>query len=101
MHRNLWLSAAHLQGSQNIEADKASRVFYDNTEWKLHSDIFQIIIKTFFVPTIDLFASRINYQVSRYVAWHPDPGAHAIDAFSLDWGTEQFYAFPPFSLLGK
>ena len=48
-----------------------------------------------------MFASRINYQVPRYVAWHPDPGAHAIDAFSLNWGTEQFYAFPPFSLLGK
>lgn len=101
LQRNLWLSAAHLPGSQNIEADRASRIFDDNTEWKLHSDIFQMVTEKFFMPTIDLFASRINYQVSPYVAWHPDPGAQAIDAFTIDWGTEQFYAFPPFSLLGK
>lgn len=101
LHRNIWLSAAHLPGSQNVAADKASRVFNDSTEWKLHSDIYQMIVSKFFTPTIDLFASRLNYQVPRYVAWQPDPGATAIDAFSLDWGTEQFYAFPPFSLLGK
>jgi hypothetical protein len=54
-----------------------------------------------FMPNIDLFTSRLNHQVERYVALHPDPEAEAIDAFSLDWSSNKCYAFPPFSLLGK
>ena len=37
-----------------------------------------------FPPEIHLFASRLNAQFTRYVAYRPDPGAVAIDAFSLD-----------------
>ena len=35
-----------------------------------------------FLPEIDLFASRLNSQFTHYVAYRPDPGAVAIDAFS-------------------
>ena len=37
--RNLWLSAAHLPGTSNVAADKASRLFCDQTEWKLDETI--------------------------------------------------------------
>ena len=50
-------------------------------------------------PSIDLFASRLNFQTKPYIAWHPDPGAFAFDAFSVDWGQHHFYAFPPFNLI--
>ena len=36
-------------------------------------------------PDKDMFASRLNYKVSQYVACKPDPGAIAIDAFTLHW----------------
>ena len=49
----------------------------------------------------DLFASRINYQIDRYIFWKPDPKVLAIDAFSIKWNTEFYYIFPPFSLLKK
>lgn len=101
IHRRFWLSAAHLPGINNVAADKASRVFHDNTEWMLNREIFGNITKELFIPQIDLFASRINNQLDKYVSWKPDPGAHAVDAFSLDWSTNLFYAFPPFSLLGR
>ena len=52
-------------------------------------------------PVIDLFASRLNNQVPQYVSWHPDPGASYIDAFTVDWHTLFFYAFPPFSLITR
>ena len=52
-----------------------------------------------FSPEIDLFPSRLNAQFTRYVAYRPDPGAVAIDAFSLDWSTLNFYAFPSFSVI--
>lgn len=50
-------------------------------------------------PTIDLFASRLNYKLKPFVAYQPDPEAFAIDAFSLSWQSYLFYAFPPFSLM--
>ena len=91
--RNLWLSAAHLPGSSNVAADKASRVFCDQTEWKLDETIFASITAYFYRPKIDLFASRLNYQLPRYVAWKPDPGAEAVDSFTLDWRSDIFLRF--------
>ena len=38
----------------------------------------------------------LNKQLDRYASWHPDPHASIIDAFSVSWGNEYFYAFPPF-----
>ena len=52
-----------------------------------------------FPMEIDLFTSRLNAQFTYVVAYTPDPGAVAIDAFFLDWSTLNFYAFPPFSVI--
>ena len=99
--RDIWLSAAHLPGKCNTAADKASRIFHDHTEWKLDSNIYVSITQVLGAPSIDLFASRLNFQTKPYIAWHPDPGAFAIDAFSVDWGKHHFYAFPPFNLIDR
>ena len=53
------------------------------------------------MPQIDLFASRLNNQIDRYMAWKPDPGAEAIDAFTIQWNFDLFYAFPPFNTIGR
>ena len=98
--RDLWLSAAHIPGAQNIEADEASRVLDDRTEWALRGDPFKIMCKIFGEPTIDLFASRLNHKVPWYCSWEPEPGAVFIDSFMYNWGTETLiYAFPPFSVI--
>ena len=99
--RDIWLSAAHLPGKRNTAADKVSRHFYDNTEWKLDPNIYVSITQALGTPSIDLFASRLNFHTKPYIAWHPDPGAVAIDAFSADRGAHQFYAFPPFNLIDR
>ena len=52
-----------------------------------------------FVPSIDLFASRVNAKTDCFVSWHPEPGAMAVDAFSISWANLKCYSFPPFSLL--
>ena len=46
--------------------------------------VFQDIIRHFYVPEVDLFASRLNHQLPLYVSRQPDPGAKAVDAFQLD-----------------
>ena len=102
LFKNLWLSAAHCPGIYNIHADEASRLFNDSTEWMLSKDIFKRICERFGMPTIDLFASRLNHQVSVYAAWQPDPGAVIIDCFSVAWQRfDLIYAFPPFSIVGR
>ena len=50
-------------------------------------------------PVVDLFTSRMNKQLPRYVSYRPDPDAEAIDAFTLNWEYLNFYAFPPFSVI--
>ena len=60
-HR-IWLSAAHLPGCKNIDADFASWQFNDRTEWMLDSRIFEQVTSKFGKPSIDLFASRLNKQ---------------------------------------
>ena len=60
------------------------RLLNENIEWKLDPQIFQEILKLFSVkPEIDIFASRLNYQVPTYVSWNPDKNTYVSDAFSI------------------
>ena len=42
--RKIWISARHIPGSQNVQADEASREFKDSVEWALNMEIFQDIL---------------------------------------------------------
>ena len=64
----MWLSAAHIPGTANIEADKQSRILKDASEWKLYPAVFQNIVEKFGKPDIDLFATRINKLLDGYVS---------------------------------
>lgn len=100
--RDLWLLAAHIPGVQNVQADKESRCFTENTEWELNNELFRQITHKWGYPEVDLFASRLNAKVSNYVSWHPDPGSMFVNAFSIDWSSFKLcYLFPPFRLLPK
>ncbi|KAK2562700.1 hypothetical protein P5673_014406 [Acropora cervicornis] len=50
---------------------------------------------------MDMFASRLNYKVTDYVAWRPEPVAAFIEAFCVNWEPYFFYAFPSFSLIPR
>ena len=82
-------------------ADFHSRNFRDNTEWMLNPVVFKQLSAHSFVPEVDLFASRLNCQLTPFVSWKPEPGAWAVNAFSLCWTALKFYAFPPFSILER
>ena len=98
-----WGKAPYPYGTaiENTVADFHSRNFRDHTEWMLNPAVFQRLTKVYFVPEVDLFASRLNCQIHPFVSWNPEPGAWAIDAFSISWTDLKFYAFPPFSILGR
>ena len=99
--RDIWISAAHIAGVENKEADLASRVFDDRTEWMLKKKVFRDLCQLFGPPQIDLFASRLNAQLPTYASWQPDPAACYVDAFTVNWSVSYTYLFPPFSLISR
>ena len=101
LERKIHLSVAHVPGVDNTEADEESRKVNDDTEWSLTPQVFDAIKSIYPDISVDLFASRNNNKLSRYVSRRPDPEAYAIDAFSLTWTNDVFYMFPPFSLIGR
>ena len=102
LSRQNWLTASHIPGILNVEADEESRKNETKTEWKLNSEVFNSLSHSLhFVPTIDLFASRINTQLPRFFAFRPDPDAEAINAFSMTWTKLKCYAFPPFICIDR
>ena len=66
--QNMWVSAAHIPGTQNTEADSFSRKFNETIEWKLSTHLFQKISRMFENLTIDIFASGMNYQIDKYTS---------------------------------
>ena len=61
-----------------------SRIFNENTEYKLSPFLFQSIVQRFqFIADIDLFASYFNKQLSNYVSWHPNPKLVGVDALNM------------------
>ena len=64
------------------------------------SRVFDRLYQMWGPLNIDLFASRLSYQLDQFVSWRPDPLAIHTDAFTLDWATFRGYAFPPFALIG-
>jgi hypothetical protein len=96
-----WISAVYLPGISNNLADFKSRNINPNLEWKLSVEMFKLICEKFGSPQIDLFASRLNFKVDKFVSYQHDPLAWKIDAFSLSWEAIFGYAFPPINQIGK
>ena len=100
--RNIYVSAEHVQGKLNAEADYLSRHQDNSSEWSLLYSVYFDIIDSFKVtPTIDLFANRNNCKVQRFISWQPDPFAIKFDTFLHYFDNEIFWAFPPFNLITK
>ncbi|XP_053383777.1 uncharacterized protein LOC128549987 [Mercenaria mercenaria] len=101
IERKLHLTAAHIAGHKNVEADKESRIINDDLERSLCWQVFEIITQLHPGLSVDLFASRLNFKLQKYVSRRPEPNTYAIDAFSLTWSHDFYYLFPPFSLLPR
>jgi hypothetical protein len=90
----------HIPGRLNALVDPLSRSLAPvNTEWELYQAVFQSIVLHWGNPTIDLFATSLNFKVTTVVSPVPDPRAYAVDAMSLSWEGMFAYAFPPFRFL--
>ena len=61
LNHNIRLSATHIPGSKNIQADKESRVLKESTEWSVSLEVFNVIQERWGKFDNDLFASRLNF----------------------------------------
>ena len=92
-------SSPHLWG-RKYRRGSAIQGFYTNTEWTLSKPIFAAAISKLGVsPNIDLFASRLNFQIQPYVTFHS--GAIATNAFYMSWKPYLSYIFPPFCPISR
>ena len=100
LDHKIHVSAEHLPGVLNLKADKESRVVTDPSDWKLKPAFFKILVQKWGPLEVDLFASRLTFQLAHFVSWKPDPQAIATYAFLMNWRDFRGYAFPPFALVG-
>ena len=87
---NTRVTASHIPGVQNTDADRESRIFNERTEWQLNPEVFSQIQDLWVTPDINLFATRANRQLAMFASWKPDPEATHIDAFTIDWRKYKF-----------
>ena len=100
--RQIVLRARHIPGHLNVIADKLSRHGQViQTEWSLLQEVFDQICRRWHKPEVDLFATKFNHKLPRFVSPVPDLLAWKVDALSVPWQGLDAYVFPPVALLGK
>jgi hypothetical protein len=104
LHRLLRLQVKllvrHIPSSRNVLADALSRRKPLLTEWSLNPSVFRCLLRLVPRLSVDLFATRLNHQLSQFVSPCPDQRALAVDALSIPWDFQGVpYAFPPPKIL--
>ena len=91
---NILLSAVHRPGKVNQRADLLSRWRKDHSDIRLPPTSFRKVQELFGPHSVDLFATRDNRPLPRFVSWRPDPESVATDAFMFPLKGENPYCFP-------
>lgn len=72
------------------------------TEWSLHPNIVRQMFSIWFIPELDLFATRHNSKLlTTFVSSVPDPQIVAVYALPIPWDRHWVYAYPPTALMQR
>ncbi len=100
------LSAVHISGQDNVEADRLSRFRIENsrrfersTEWSLNRRVTNLLFNIWGQPTVDLFATRLNNKVEAFFSRLPDPLVLQGNSLQADWSKGLLYMYTPVLLL--
>jgi hypothetical protein len=97
------ITMSHVPGVDNDFADALSRMDTAG-DYELLPDVFQDGVRALGArPSIDLFASRFNHKLARFVALPGKlaGGAVAEDALMFNWSRETPYVFPPVQIVAR
>ena len=89
LSRRTTITIEYLPSKPNIIADTESKEKVHSSEWKLDPKVFQGLVQLMENPVVDLFASRLNHQLSPF-------SQSGTDAMHEDWSQNYLYAFPSF-----
>ena len=91
--RQIVLQARDIPGHINVIANKLSRhKQVTQTEWSLLQEVFDLLGRRWHKPEVDLFATRFNHKLPRFVSPVPDRLAWKVDTLSLQWEDLDAYA---------
>lgn len=94
-HRKIRLEVSYIPGKQNIQADRASRVFPSGKDdYTLNQRTFEELNQKFGPLTLDLFANADNKKVRNFVDLERN-------AFQQKWPEKGAYAFSPWILIHR
>jgi hypothetical protein len=99
LKRGISLKAIHIPGTENVLADKLSRVFVDPTSWEIHPRMVNLVFQVLGRPMMDLFASTGNQKLPCFCSRYPEAEAYHTNALDLNWRRVWGYAYPPLALL--
>ena len=98
--RNCSESKAH---SRSLECDSGQAFQAQSSDPNrvvpLSAGVQSLVFQVGPAPKVDLFATRFNYKLPKFVSPVPDPTAWAVDALSLQLDHLEGYAFHPVSLI--
>lgn len=98
LKRNLTVTAVHVPGVLNKQADTLSRDFLDAHDWELNDQVLQDLFREWGTPSIDLFADANNAKCRAYASRYPQRGSSG-NALVIKWKQSLLYAFPPLPLI--
>ena len=85
-----------------MEAGKESRQQELRTEWILNRQDFKFVVeKLGFVPTVDLFASRINIQLETFMSNRSDPKCIVVYSLTQSSLGLEIYVLPLFTCIPR
>ena len=73
--RKIFLVASYIRSSENVDADRLSRIKNNDTEWELSDKYFEVVVNRFGRPEYDIFAKEGNSKCLKFFSWMPDPSA--------------------------
>ena len=84
----------------NEKADFLSRIV-DHDDWFLNPSVFAELDAAWGPHTVDRFADFHNRQMPRFNSRCWNPGAEAVDAFTVHWGLDNNWWCPPVALIPR
>ena len=69
------------------------------TEWELHPEAVNILLKKWGPSLTNLFATQANKKCLKFISPFPDQEALAIDGFRASWENLAALAYPPQTLM--
>ena len=103
IYRGLEKRTADLKAEQERRAKAAAAADEEFSAEFLSAarKVFEMIDRRYGPHSVDLFTTRDNQLLDRYVSWRPDPSAVAVDAFLFPLKGENPYCFPPVTCIPR